>query len=185
LINYDDDSNSTFANPQLGTLSGLTLPRWTGSQFADGSSTIGEAFERLVMLYGTPSSGSSVIDNANAVNAPSEDILGNPRSNPDIGAVEFVPELQLTGFPADGAIVLQWEVNTAVSNGTTWKISYTGNPPITGINKDVRTYTLTGLTNYTTYDVTLNGMLSGSPILTDTVRVMPTDRFIYLPLIAQ
>ncbi len=189
LINYDDDSNALFANPQVGTQSGLVLPRWTGSQFADGSSTITEAFERLVTLYGTPASGSAVIDNANAANAPAEDILGNPRSNPDIGAVEFVPELQLTGIPANGAIVLNWEANTAVFDGTTWQISYTGpggpGSPIAGIGKDVRTYTITGLTNYTSYDMTLNAMFGGSPILTDTVTVMPTDLFVYLPVITK
>lgn len=189
LINYDDDLNHMIANPQLGTQSGLVLPRWTGAQFADGSSTIQEAFERLVMLYGTPASGSAVIDNANAVNAPSEDILGNPRSNPDIGAVEFVSELQLTGIPANGAVVLHWAVNTAVADGTTWQISYTGpggpGSPITGIGKDERTYTLTGLTNYTSYPITLNAILNGSPVLTDTVTVMPTDLFVYLPVITK
>ncbi len=183
LINYDDDNNPTFADPQLGAQAGLTLPRWTGAQFADGSSTIREAFERLVTLYGTPTSGSQTIDNANASNAPTEDILGNPRSTPDIGAVEFVTELQLTGIPADGEIILNWEVNTAVSDGTTWQISYTGNPPITGIAKDTRTYTLTGLSNYTTYDITLNAMLAGSPILTDTISIIPTDLFVYLPVV--
>ena len=45
------------------------------------------------------------------------------------------------------------------------------------------TYSLTGLTNYTRYTVTLNGMLDSTPFLTDTVRVMPTDIFVYLPLV--
>ena len=187
LVNYTDDSNRTVANPQLGTQVGLILPRWTGSQFADGSSTIGEAFERLVTLYGTPPSGSAVIDNANAGNAPSDDILGNPRNTPDIGAVEFVPQLQLSGTPADGAIVLNWNVNTTIADGTTWRISYTGpggpGSPITESNKDARTYTIPGLTNYTTYDITLNAMNGATPIMTDTVSIMPTDIFTYLPVI--
>ena len=99
LINHTDDSSRLVTNPQLGTQSGLVIPRWTGSQFSDGSSTIAEAFENLVDNYGTPTSDSAVVDAADATNAPSEDILGNSRTSPDIGAVEFQPSLQLFGSP--------------------------------------------------------------------------------------
>ena len=47
----------------------------------------------------------------------------------------------------------------------------------------VRSHTLTGLTNYVWYTVTLNAMVDAAPILTDTVRVMPTDRLLYLPVV--
>lgn len=46
-----------------------------------------------------------------------------------------------------------------------------------------RAYTLTGLTNYTWHTVTLNAMLDSIPFLTDTVRMMPTDWLVYLPLV--
>jgi hypothetical protein len=42
---------------------------------------------------------------------------------------------------------------------------------------------LTDLTNYVWYTVTLNAVVGATPILTDTVRVMPTDRFVCLPLV--
>ncbi|MCB8924528.1 MAG: DUF1565 domain-containing protein [Ardenticatenaceae bacterium] len=188
LINYTDDANRLVANPQLGSQSGLILPRWTGSQFADGSSTIGDVFTNLVLLYGTPTGSSPVVDAADAANAPAEDILGNGRSTPDIGAVEFIPQLQLSGSPGDQTITLNWTVNTAVAPGTTWQISYSGpagdqTSPITGLAEGTRSYTLTGLTNYTTYDITLNAMVAGSPVLTDSVSVMPTDLLVYLPVV--
>ena len=188
LINYTDDANRLVANPQLGGQSGLVLPRWTGSQFADGSSTIADVFTNLVLLYGTPSGTSPVVDTADPTNAPAEDILGNGRTNPDIGAVEFIPQLQLSGSPNDQTILLNWQVNSPVAPGTTWQISYSGPAgdqpsPITGLAEGTRSYTLTGLTNYTTYDITLNAMVSGSPVLTDTVSVMPTDLFVFLPIV--
>jgi hypothetical protein len=109
-------------------------------------------------------------------------------SAPDLGAYEFVPELVLHGTPADRAIHLTWSVNTTLPPTSTWQIGYrsqTGTlyPAITGIISPTRAYTLTGLANYVWYTVTLNAMLDASPILTDTVRAIPTDRFVYLPLV--
>ena len=46
-----------------------------------------------------------------------------------------------------------------------------------------RACSLTGLTNYTWYTVTLNAMLGSTPFLTDTVKIMPSDIFVYLPLV--
>ncbi|KAA3663073.1 MAG: hypothetical protein DWQ04_11690 [Chloroflexi bacterium] len=189
LINYTDDSNRLVANPQLGSQSGLIIPRWTGSQFADGSTTIADAFTTLVNTYGTPASGSKVIDAADAANAPSEDILGNGRSTPDIGAVEFQSTLQLSGSPNDQTVHLSWTVNTTLPDGATWEITYTGGPngtptsPITGLAKETRSTTITQLQNYTIYTVTLTALDGSTPILTDSITIMPTDIFVYLPLI--
>jgi hypothetical protein len=67
---------------------------------------------------------------------------------------------------------------------STWTISYDGTPgdqasPITEITLDTRSYDLTGMTNYEWYTITL----STAPLmLTDTIRIMPTDMLIYLPL---
>jgi hypothetical protein len=90
LVNYSDDSNRIVADPLLNAQTGLILPRWNPEtqQFADGSTAVHDAFVRLVTLYGKVSSGSPVINAADAAHSPADDILGNPRTLPDIGAVE-------------------------------------------------------------------------------------------------
>ena len=97
-------------------------------------------------------------------------------------------DLVLNGTPADRAIRLTWTANTTVPVTSTWRIDYqsqTGTlyTPITGILSPTRAYTLTGLSNYVWYTVTLNGMLGSTSFLADTVRVKPTDIFVYLPLV--
>lgn len=88
-INITDDANAVTGDPGLGALSGLVAPHWDGTAFADGSSDICAAFERLVTMYGTPSAGGAAIDVASTSHAASDDILGRPRSGaPDMGAVE-------------------------------------------------------------------------------------------------
>jgi hypothetical protein len=100
----------------------------------------------------------------------------------DIGAYEFVPALQLAGWPGNKAIHLRWEANLSLSPSTTWEIRYGDQfPPINGLPESMRAYDLTGLTNYVIYQVTLTGWLNGAPVLADTVTVMPTDVFLFLP----
>ncbi|MDY7076151.1 MAG: hypothetical protein SXV54_04415, partial [Chloroflexota bacterium] len=98
------------------------------------------------------------------------------------------PGLVLKGTPADQSILLTWTVSGTLPATSTWQIDYqsqTGTlyTPVTGIISPTRAYTLTGLTNYVWYTVTLNGMLGSASFLADTVRVMPTDISVYLPLL--
>jgi hypothetical protein len=103
----------------------------------------------------------------------------------DMGPYEAVPELELVGSGADAAIHLSWTVNVSLPTTTTWTTDYQGvpgdqPPPITGIPGEARSYSLTGLANYTWYTVTLT---SDPPLLSDTVAVMPTDLITYLPAV--
>jgi len=101
FLRFSDDANAMTGDPELGAQGGLVVPSWDGSNFADGSSSIHQAFVRLVNLYGQPDSTSPAIDNAEPANAASEDILGRQRGpDPDLGAFELDP-LDTT-FLADG-----------------------------------------------------------------------------------
>jgi hypothetical protein len=98
-----------------------------------------------------------------------------------------VNALTLTGRPADEVILLNWKANVSLPLMTTWTIKYIGLPgdqpsPITGIPADTRHFTLTGLTNYSWYTITLE---TDPPLLTDTVQVMPTDHLVHLPLVTR
>ncbi len=188
LINYTDDLHRIVGDPLLPDQSGLVPPRWTGGQFAGGSATIAEVFEAFVYQFGDPAPGSPIINAADPANAPADDILGNPRTLPDLGAVEIIPSLRLSGVPRDQTIHLDWEVNTILPITSTWEISYLGPAgnqpsPITGIMHSTRAYTLTGLTNYSLYNITLNAMLEDSPVLTGTVSLSPTDILLFLPVV--
>jgi len=103
--------------------------------------------------------------------------------------VIWTDAVSLNARAGDRTIYLSWEVYTDLPPGLTWQIAYDGPTgdqpsPITGIISSTQTYTLTGLTNYTWYTVTLTG-ISGSLALlnSDPMTVMPTDIFVYLPLI--
>lgn len=106
----------------------------------------------------------------------------------DIGAYEVTRHLMLCGTPGNGAVSLSWWVNVTLPVSLTWEIDYDGPignqiPPVTGLLSPTRSYSLTGLTNYVWYTVTLSGLCDDATWLSDTIRVMPTDIAVYLPLL--
>lgn len=152
-----------------------------------------------------PAAGSVLLDRLPGSGYASLDFNGTPRPHNgagDAGAYERVgssnpgwhivegpkstgSELVLHGTPADQAIRLTWTVTGSLPATGTWRIDYAGPPgaepsPITGLVSTTRAYPLAGLTNYTRYTVTLSTEPS---LLSDTVYAMPTDRFVYLPLV--
>ena len=89
-VNYTDDLGRVVADPRIASPAGLVIPRWiaASSAFADNSATIREAFLRLVELYAKTGAGSAAVGAADPANIPADDIRGNPRLFPDIGAYE-------------------------------------------------------------------------------------------------
>ncbi len=88
LLNYTEDSSPILSDPKLPSAASIPSPRWTGTNFGGGYSTIRAVFEALVK-YAIPPSDSPVIDAADPSNMPATDILGRPRgASPDIGAYE-------------------------------------------------------------------------------------------------
>lgn len=130
-INYTDDPNRILSDPGLASLSGLILPRWNSGAgtFADGSQTIRESFENLILQYGVPAAGSGGVDHALATQSPAEDILGNPRDNmPDVGAFEIVRSGGAGDFDNDGDVdgrdFLIWQRNPGVGDLADWQAGY-------------------------------------------------------------
>jgi hypothetical protein len=132
-------------------------------------------------------STSPAIAHGQPVPGVTADYDGAPYSNPpSIGAFEFLPQLSLHGTPRSHAIDLNWTISAVLPPTSTWRISYySPTVPITinNVISPTRVYSLTNLTNYVWYTVTLNAMLDTTPLYTDTIKLMPTDRLVYLPLI--
>jgi hypothetical protein len=106
----------------------------------------------------------------------------------DIGAYEFVPAMMVRSSPGDRAIRLQWTLH-ATDTVESWRSDYytqTATAPFTATDplSTTRSYVLTeNVHNYQWYTVTLHAMVGEVFWLSDTVRVMPTDKLVYLPLI--
>ncbi|MGQ0600909.1 MAG: hypothetical protein ACT4QE_04335 [Anaerolineales bacterium] len=86
-----NDTGRVIANPLLGAQSGVVLPKWNGSAFPSGNTSIRQEFVRRVNTYGSLSGSSPALNAANAGQSPGDDILGNPRASAELGAFELNP----------------------------------------------------------------------------------------------
>jgi hypothetical protein len=99
------------------------------------------------------------------------------------------PALVLRGAPQDQAIHLNWAVSTTLPVTSTWRIDYytqTATAPFSAaipLSATRSTVLTEHVDTYQWYTVTLHAMLGQTSWLSDTVRVMPTDRFVYLPVV--
>ncbi len=105
-----------------------------------------------------------------------------------IRVIPGAPDLVLHGTPGDEAIRLDWTVNCGWPLTVTWHVNYyTTTASVYTATEPLSTTRSTVLTdhvrNYQWYTVTLHAMDGPTSILSDTVQVMPTDKFVYLPLV--
>ena len=183
------DARRTVADPLLHTdQAALILPRWNGSAFLSGSTTIRQEFERLANLYAAIPSASQAIGRADPAFASSDDLLGRQRSaTPDLGAFEYRPAL--AGSSDLTTIWLNWS-EPREPNANSLAITYTTSATstlVTGLPIATRAYILTGLSPYTFYTVTLTARSSGNAILaqSNSLRVLTTDKHVFLPLVSK
>ncbi|MGH9390983.1 MAG: hypothetical protein ACRD1Z_15305, partial [Vicinamibacteria bacterium] len=104
LVNPSDDPFRITADPLLNAQAGLVLPRWSQSAglFGDGSRTIGQARERLLLSYGAPAWGSAAVD-AGAYRQIPSSVVVSVRTN----GLSFLPSetwsaalhIHNTGYP--------------------------------------------------------------------------------------
>jgi hypothetical protein len=161
------DANRVVGNPLLGSQFGVVLPRWNGSAFVSGNTTIRQEFERLVNLYGKIPLGSAAVDQASPAQSSGDDILGNTRlvgAAPDLGAFEessrpaTVANLRVTQAGGAGPVTatLRW---AAPPNAITTTLRYS-NVLITNANWNsapLLTNTLPGSANIYTATVPYSG----------------------------
>ena len=84
-----NDVRRIVANPLVATNhAGIVLPRWNGTSFVSGNATIRQEFVRLVNAYGAIPAGSPGHNQADPALSAADDILGTPRTQPDVGAYE-------------------------------------------------------------------------------------------------
>lgn len=113
LINVTDDSERIATDPELPAVGSVVLPRWDpgSGQFADGSLTILETFERLATMYGFPSAFGPGVNAGDPVHAPADDLLGRTRDGrPDLGALEAAG-IFIDGF--ESGDVSRWSITVA------------------------------------------------------------------------
>ncbi|HQE93214.1 MAG TPA: right-handed parallel beta-helix repeat-containing protein [Anaerolineae bacterium] len=188
------DYNIVSAGEQGGTYTGFKGNWWSYDTFKANTGCqahiTGNPDPLLDVAY-QPTDGSPAVEAGVDLSAYfTTDQAGHARPQGaawDIGAYEFVPALTLHGAPADRAIRLTWEVNTTLPPTATWRIDYYTQTAaiytVTDPYSTTRSLVLTEhVQNYRWYTVTLN-TVGVTPVLSDTVRVMPTDRFVYLPLV--
>ncbi len=182
-----NDTHRVVANPLLNTnQTALVLPRWNGASFLSGSTSIRQEFLRLVERYGKIPLNSLAIGRANPAFTPADDILGQSRIAPSsLGA--YRQGIILTGYSELMTIWLNWS-EARVQNAASLAITYTRGSVsnlVTGILTSTQAYSLTNLSPYSLYAITLTARSASHAVLaqSNTLVLLTTDLHVYLPLV--
>jgi hypothetical protein len=111
-----------------------------------------------------------------------------------MGAYELQSLFTLSARPGDERIFLAWQIFGYGTTLASFTISYTAGAQgsvvypgtlIVGLPTTILAYTLTGLMNYAWYTVEVQGWDAGGGLLvrSNSVVVMPTDLYVFLPTI--
>ena len=181
------DARRTVADPLLNTNhASIVLPRWDGTSFASGNTSIRQEFERLVNAYGAIPNASPAIAKADPAFAPADDILSRPRSaTPDLGAYE--KHLSLSGTSGLTTIWLTWS-DPQEPSAASLAITYTTGTTslsVTGIPTPARAYTLSSLSSYSLYTITLTARSATNAILaqSNSIALFTTNLHVHLPIV--
>jgi len=172
-----DDPRFLDADPLLNAdQDDVVLPRWDGSAFLSGRTSIRAEFVRLVEQYAGIPAESPAVDAADPELAPAEDILGRLRIGaPDLGAFEYHPPLG--GSAGLTQIRLTWpDLDTPSVDSLSISLSDgMSERRLEGIAADSRTYTLTDLEPYSLYAITLTAKdNAGEPVTQSSPLVLMT-----------
>ncbi len=134
---------------------------------------------------------SGLIDDGTALPAVGFDRDGVARPQGaayDIGAYEYQPMLQLSGYATSSDIFLGWQTTAGLPVSATWELVYAGGPatpasPITGILSPTRHLTLTGAAPFTWYTATVSAVVNNAALYSDTFSVWTSDIRQSLPAI--
>ncbi len=180
-----DDSRPFVEDPLVETdQSHVVLPRWSGSAFESGNSSIRDEFVRLVEKYGVLPKASMAIGEADPNSAANIDILGRTRSStPDLGAYEY--QIKLNGISGLSTIFLRWSPPREM-RAASLKISYSNNgvtQQATGIPITASTYTLRNLEPDTIYTISLTAHAEDDALLaySNQLVLLTTGYHFYLP----
>lgn len=136
--------------------------------------------------------GSSAIDRV--LSSVYHDIDREPRPfkiKADVGADEYVP-IYLSVTPMDRMLALRWRSNPNLVQGINkYQIlsceRLTNNCTTFLVDASVSSYSLSGLTNYQRYLITIEALDANGALLesSNTVEAFPTDQLVYLPIIVR
>ena len=182
-----DDMHRVIADPRLNTNhSDVMVPRWTGSAFQSGNTTIRQEFLRIVKQYAEIPTSSAAIGKANPNFAPADDILGHPRSaTPDLGGYEY--SLELTGNTHLTTAWLTWSglhEPDAASQRITYSDGITSHV-VTSISVDKRSYQFTDLLANSTYTFTLTVHNNNDEVLarSNTLVLFTSGFRLFIPIL--